>query len=458
MAYPSHKLLTLRLPSMSLRRAGLLIFGLFISLRLATWALIGNCTALAPDEQGYVDMFKYVQNPIGPRPALQWPHTPIFVLKILFLPASIFHSIGFSDLAAFRAQSVTLSLIIGLLLVRAMRVLGIRDKFESLSRIGKSKFLMFIVAATCTPTVIIWSILGLREVFLYLSLILLFLSIANLYHSEGRNNFLWLIPLIGSLVVLGNTKFYVYVIVLISVFVLVILEAVNKSNLRRSIYVLLITFSSMIPFTQQISEIKFPQIRFSEVHFSFNFLDSLSTPRHPSTTFTEMRACETNGTAGPLVNQALKLSRTFMPKRTAQIESQVPIDTPAATALRADDSIRNQLNLFDLPLGLVYFLFFPFSVISSGIFGVLGIVEVIFWLPLYATVLVQLYRSRSRIRKEPFAALAVTFMLIFTLFSALAEVNFGTAIRHRSLLLIPMLLLATYLWAEKKKPSASSEV
>ena len=89
---------------MSLKRAGLLIVGLFISFRLFTWALIGNCTALAPDEQGYVDMFNYVQNPEGPRPALQWPNTPIVVLKILFLPASIFHSLGLSELTAFRAN------------------------------------------------------------------------------------------------------------------------------------------------------------------------------------------------------------------------------------------------------------------------------------------------------------------------------------------------------------------
>jgi hypothetical protein len=164
---------------MSLKRVGILIVGLFISFRLSAWALIGNCTALAPDEQGYVDLFNYVQNPEGPRPSLQWRNTHIAVLKILFLPASIFHSLGLSDLTAFRAQSLTLTLLVALFLLKAVKVLGIRGRFDSLSQAGKKKFLFFWLAAAGTPTVIIWSVLGLREAFLYFSLTLLFLSLQH---------------------------------------------------------------------------------------------------------------------------------------------------------------------------------------------------------------------------------------------------------------------------------------
>ena len=439
---------------MSLKRAGLLIVGLFISFRLFTWALIGNCTALAPDEQGYVDMFNYVQNPEGPRPALQWPNTPIVVLKILFLPASIFHSFGLSDLTAFRAQSLILIFVVVFFLLKALKVLGIRERFDSLSQSGRKKFVIFWLAAACTPTVIIWSVLGLREVFLYFSLSLLFLSAANIFSKSESNYYFWLIAFAISLVILGNTKFYIYVIILVSIFIVLILNFVNKANLVKTLSVLLITLSSLVPFTQQLSEMNLPQIRFSSFDFSFNFLDSLTTPRLPSTTYSELQSCDRNKTAGPLLHAALVVVNNLVPNR---VKDHPAVDAPAATALRADDSLRDTLNLLELPTGLLYFLFFPLSVVSSGIFGVLGVIEIIFWLPLYATFAVMLYRNRSKIRKDAFVCLLTVFTLIFTLFSALAEVNFGTAIRHRSLLLIPMLLLASYLWTEKKKPANSPD-
>lgn len=442
---------------MSLKRAGLLIVGLFISARLFIWSLIGNCTALAPDEQGYVDMFNYVQNPEGPRPTLQWPNTPIVVLKILFLPASIFHSLGLSDLTAFRAQSVTLTLFVVFLLFKAVKVLEIQGKFDSLSQSGRKKFVFFWLAAACTPTVVIWSILGLREVFLYFSLSLLFLSAANIFSKSESNYYFWLITFAISLVILGNTKFYIYVIILVSILIVLILNFVNKANLVKTLSVLLITLSTLVPFTQQLSEINLPQIRFSSFDFSFNFLDSLTTPRLPSTTYSELQSCKRNKSAGPLLSGALAVANKVAPDRINKVVNQPSLGAPAATALRADDSLRSTFNLLELPTGLLYFLFFPLSVVTSGVFGVLGVIEIIFWLPIYATFTVMLFRSRSKIRKDAFVCLLTVFTLIFTLFSALAEVNFGTAIRHRSLLLIPILLLASYLWTEKKKPASSPD-
>jgi len=442
---------------MSLKRAGLLVVGLFISLRLSTWALIGNCTALAPDEQGYVDMFNYVQNPIGPRPTLQWPHTPIILLKVFFLPASIFKSMGFSDLSAFRAQSIILTILVGILLMTAFKVFGIREKFDLLSKQGRLKLVIFWLLAACTPTVILWSILGLREVYLYLSITLIFLSIANIFVNNSRAYFLWLINLAFSLFILGNTKFYIFIILQLSILIVLVLNVLNKKKLKKSLVVFFLLIVSLIPFNQQISDINFPQISISSFDFNFNFLDSNSAPRLPSTTYLELRTCVANKTAGPLLLVSLRAIDSLLPQRLEKVESQPLVGAPAATALRADDLLRNEFNLLTLPTGLLYFLFFPISVISSGIFGILGLIEIIFWLPLYFTFAVQVYRARSKLQTDTFACLALAFVVLFSLFSALAEVNFGTAIRHRSLLIIPILLLGTHLWTEKKRPANHPE-
>jgi len=99
-------------------------------------------------------------------------------------------------------------------------------------------------------------------------------------------------------------------------------------------------------------------------------------------------------------------------------------------------------------------LLIPFIFIDNGsLFLNIQSIETPVWLFVYGLFFVGLYQLTRRRHEFDYAVLiAALFALEFVAISALTEVNVGTALRHRSLLLIPILVI----WvARKKKPSVS---
>jgi hypothetical protein len=70
------------------------------------------------------------------------------------------------------------------------------------------------------------------------------------------------------------------------------------------------------------------------------------------------------------------------------------------------------------------------------------------WLFIYGLFFVGFYHLARRKREFDYAVMiAALFALEFVAISALTEINVGTALRHRSLLLIPILVI----WVARKK-------
>jgi hypothetical protein len=100
------------------------------------------------------------------------------------------------------------------------------------------------------------------------------------------------------------------------------------------------------------------------------------------------------------------------------------------------------------------FLLVPFIFIDNGsLFLNIQSIETPVWLFIYGLFFVGLYQLARRRREFDYAVMMATlFALEFVAISALTEINVGTALRHRSLLLIPILVI----WvARKKKPSTT---
>ena len=100
------------------------------------------------------------------------------------------------------------------------------------------------------------------------------------------------------------------------------------------------------------------------------------------------------------------------------------------------------------------FLLIPFIFIDNGsLFLNIQSIETPVWLFIYALFFVGLYQVIRRRREFDYAVMIATlFALEFVAISALTEINVGTALRHRSLLLIPILVI----WvARKKKPTTT---
>jgi sulfur carrier protein ThiS len=95
------------------------------------------------------------------------------------------------------------------------------------------------------------------------------------------------------------------------------------------------------------------------------------------------------------------------------------------------------------------FLLIPFIFIDNGsLFLNIQSVETPIWLFIYGLFFVGLYKLARRWREFDYAVMIATlFALEFVAISALTEINVGTALRHRSLLLIPILVI----WVARKK-------
>jgi hypothetical protein len=100
------------------------------------------------------------------------------------------------------------------------------------------------------------------------------------------------------------------------------------------------------------------------------------------------------------------------------------------------------------------FLLVPFIFIDNGsLFLNIQSIETPVWLFIYALFFVGLYQViRRRCEFDYAVMIATLFALEFVAISALTEINVGTALRHRSLLLIPILVI----WVARKKRSASA--
>ena len=99
------------------------------------------------------------------------------------------------------------------------------------------------------------------------------------------------------------------------------------------------------------------------------------------------------------------------------------------------------------------FLLIPFIFRDNGsLFLNIQSIETPIWLFIYGLFFVGLYQIIRRRRELDYAVMMATlFAFEFVAISALTEINVGTALRHRSLLLIPILVI----WVARKKKPAS---
>jgi hypothetical protein len=432
---------------MSLKRAGLLIVGLFISIRLSVWALMGNCTALAPDEQGYFQTFQWVNNSRESRPTLHWAGTPEWVLHLFFIPAKFLTLAGIPEFTAFRLQSIFLAVLTTLIIILGLRQSRVYSRILNLEKRTRITLIFFLSLTLLMPSHLIWTILGLREPFIYLSVGLILISFGNYLNSTTIYS-PWILVLFIGLVLLGYTKFYLLIIISASICLASLILA-NKTKMLKKFIVFVVVLAIVPVFSDKFSEVNWPTIQFSGVDLTLDILPDFSKPQLPSVTLAQLVECRKSGTTGPITGLGLRFAESFFLERSQLVLSQPPIGEPSATALSNDENLRGSLNFVNLPVGLFSFLLFPLSVLDSGLFGLLGLAEVIFWFPLYVLLGIHLLRSRRLIIRSPLLLASLSFIVLFSVFSALSEVNFGTALRHRSVLLIPMVLAALTSWSNK---------
>jgi len=448
---------------------------IFIFTHLFVATVLGRFYILAPDEIGYLNTFNnlYGGRFDYPQTVSGWITSPTYLLRIIFFPAKILNLVGVSDILSLRYCTILYSLL-------AFRMLQLEIRNSQKSRKLEWMFLFFFLI----PSVLLWSSIGLRETFIYLSLVLILCGMRRFEKSHAK---VYLVLMfIGSFVLLC-TKLYLWVCIASTTFLILILLTIKKSycpgirplrNLGGNLIILPLLLFLLTAPSHAISYVKEAASLNKIQNAAERSGDSISTvtqleQEKTDSTVTQLEQEKTeiqfsgNSTAiaiqdylssstDSLLIKLLevtglseKLSDTTnsfvinqqKPNMLANDSNPYALDTPSMT---------NPLSLFE---SVIHFLLGPFPVFNNyGFIMSLLSWESIIWWALFGIVL---YRLFFQLRSQKMLYLPQLFFLVFMVFfiilSALVEVNVGTALRHKSVLLIP--LLAILLPTEKVRSS-----
>jgi hypothetical protein len=455
-------------------------FSAYIGLHVTFSILLGRINAFAPDEGVYEAIFAslYESDFISGIQGFNGSWTPW--LRLIYLPAKCLTFFGFSDLLSIRFLAIGYSSIATFLLIKMAKNNGRDDRM----------FKAAIISISFIPTVFLWSSIGLRESFLFLeiSAILYFLSCVK-DKIDVRN----LLGLAFSVYSLSMTKNYIFILFLFAFIpTLLVFSFIKRKRLVTHILILSIAVMplafnpELLPaitsyFKGQVTKVD--TIEIGDIN-NDGRCDNFEPCANTNTNTNANANGNANGdldvevepavfvaTGGMTVHALLGELRRYPDTIVARIASALGITakletiSKSAIVVETDRSVLvNQKKLTLRQAGLTKplqvlessakFLLIPFIFIDNGsLFLNIQSIETPIWLFIYGLFFVGLYQVARRRREFDYAVMIATlFSLEFVAISALTEINVGTALRHRSLLLIPILVI----WvARKKKPSTT---
>jgi hypothetical protein len=450
-------------------------FTAYIGLHVSFSILLGNITAFAPDESSYRAIFGQLYLAGFTSDVVGFGGAWVPWLRLLYLPAKLLTYLGFSDLLAIRFLSIACSALSTYLLVKIAKNNGRDDRV----------FKVAIIAISFIPTVFLWSSIGLRESFLYLeiSAILYFLS-----RIKDEIDIRSLLGLAIAVYSLSMTKNYIFILFLFAFVITLIFFTFVKRKmfvthmLILGIAVMPLAFNpELVPAISSYFKGQIAKVDTIEIGDINN--DGRCDPFEPCANGNNNGNNNGNGnvdeedpieyvaTGGMTVHALLgqlKASPNTIVARIASglgITAKLEAISKSAIVVETDKSVvENQKQLSLQQAGLTKplqvlessakFLLVPFIFIDNGsLFLNIQSIETPIWLFVYGLFFVGLYQVIRRRREFDYAVMMATiFALEFVAISALTEINVGTALRHRSLLLIPILVI----WVARKKKPASA--
>lgn len=394
----------------------------FFGNRVILNLLLGPSRALAPDEDGYVETFKSIyelSENDGEFRSGAWWATSDFVLRAIYFPARILVFFGIEPQTALRIYSSMTAYVSFIAILHFGRAIFYSSTF----------WLTFIIANV--PTVILWTTLGLRESFIFLSLTLLFLSIqgTNILKLPGK------IAFGVGVGIFANVKVYLFIEFFFSLLVCFIVCLIVRKARKQA--VIAIVFSSLFGFTfvlgnqpvvlSGVNYVKsISQERPDEQSNPQNFL-SKEEPIKPSfnmSSSTTERLLDHKSNSTTLASKillAIKSNHLFYSDKYENA------NLSPTNLSEFDKFIKSSIN----------FLLYPNFFRDNGtvFLNVLGVFEFPFWLMIYIYFITSIALLRWN-ELSYSMLLGLVTVLVFIGVSATIETNIGTALRHRFVLIL----------------------
>ena len=450
-------------------------FTAYIGLHVTFSVLLGNITAFAPDENVYKNIFTSLYSAGFTSDVLGFGGAWEPWLRLVYLPAKLMTYVGISDLMAARFLAITYSALATLLVVKIAKENHRDDRV----------FKIAITAISFIPTVFLWSSVGLRESFLYLEISAILFCFSRIRNNIDLKNTL----LLGfALFSLAMTKNYIYILFLFATMLtLVLFSVINRRNLVNHLLVLSLVLiplavnPTLIPSIKNylIGQVeKVDMIELGDIN-NDGRCDSFEPCANTNANGDEngnenggvekdpVRLVATGGMTVHALLEELEGNPNSLVAKLAQalgITAKIKEVSSSAIVYRTDKQFaENQKQLALQQAGLkkplkvlessAKFLLVPFIFIDNGsLFLNIQSIETPIWLFIYGLFFFGLYQVIRRRHELDYAVMIATlFAFEFVTISALTEINVGTALRHRSLLLIPILVI----WLARKKKPAS---
>jgi hypothetical protein len=441
---------------------------LFVILHSALAIGLGRLFAFAPDESGYLYTFNNLYGESAdPNPQYQsgWITAPKAFLWVAYLPAKLLTLLGIPDYAAIRFLSIALTLF---------SILMLRKVYFKASNQTKNSD-KWIFAAYLIPSVFLWTTVGLRESFIIAEITAFLVGFNYLWAGKSFKGATLLA--IGSYGLL-STKSYLWFCLILATLIccgVIVLQRVSKKLILKFLTAGLLVPLALFACTTSI--------------YALDFIlksDISDTGKRSGDSITQIYV---DGSGNPSVvggtnqeeEEEVKLI-TFHGDYTLVALYFYLQDNPNSifTKIMSVSKLKNKVEQIwseKIELGLIYedveagsdtsslnghiltpgqidkplsmvwpafvFLFGPFPLVGDpGIAAAVASFESPLWWLLYIALAFQFFRfRRSKFLQDPTIILSVIFTLGFIAFSALVQVNLGTAFRHRSVLLVPIIYM-----------------
>ena len=409
---------------------------IFVFVHLTFSLALYNIYAFAPDETLYISIFSHLYQPgFSSLNFLGYTGIPALYLRIAYLPAKLLTLLGLSESISLRILAILTSTLAVYLLLCVAKLRPSAGK-----RLSKLSIVPLFI-----PSAFLWMSLGLRESFIFLALSLICTGIFLLSRHEAL-----LAPFFmatGSIILI-NTKAYLAVLEYFGL-ILLLLAYLIKGRWR-SRYTGILLLAIVLPLLVN------PPVSKSLMTGTWNYFAHAIGLQTSGSAIISISGdspaipVEVIGGGSTLIGLTQELN-----DHPKSVISTILHGTGIAQSMKDDGANPNgghperanvsPAHLRDFPSVMkrsAGFLFTPFPFIDNGtlFLNLLGWEAPLWWL-LFALFAHTLWR---RIRKKEFDELALfvlAFSIFFIIFSSLVEVNVGTMVRHRTVLLLPMLFL-----------------
>lgn len=419
---------------------------IYISTHAVVQILLHNKTAFAPDEKLYLYIYESLWNhKLNLNDLVGWPTANQYFLHFIYLPVKFLEVLGLESLVSMRIYSSAINFAATIIVYLTYSQIRSTQRKDS----RKSQYFLYF---SLIPSNILWTSLGLRESFLNLAITLSLIGFIRLHYFPKPSN---VGLLFASLSFLTFTKTYSAIILILSVIGTLTIRLIMKRKFEKNwlrltilcLSPLLVVFSNPGTF-EKLNFVSSQVIKSTQ---SNSEAMAKSPPNPPEgRTILELEA---QSKEHEFLLKSLEIAQNARDLSLFRSLEKTPVNCSVeSNANFPDVSLASPKSLI---CGVAYFLLAPnpFFGNKTLMLWLLGF-ESPFWIALYSS-LVYMLVSRKRdtfLGKFEFQLTSI-FVGLYVLASTLGESNLGTAVRHRSILILPIIFLIYLVSIDKQKRS-----